>query len=99
MEQEVFDGLGKAAENTREATALTALLVRQRKKNKNVEPTLEALNKLGSRRPERHRFTVGIDRESNKIRVYINNPDAQLPKALHYAADEIHCRTTKERLK
>ncbi len=99
MEQDTLNSLGKAAENAREVTAMTSLLVRQRKKNKNMEPTLEALNKLGSRRPERHRFTVGVDRESHHIRVYVNNTDAQLPKALRHAADEIHCKTTKARLK
>lgn len=99
MEQESTDALTKASENAREVTAMVCLLVRQRKKNRNVEPTLEALNKLGSRRPERYRFTVGIDRESSKIRVYVNSHSPQLPKSLHQAADEIYCKTTKERLK
>lgn len=91
--------LGKAAEQTREIGALLQLLKRQRKKNKPIEATLEALNKLGSRRPPKQRFTIHIDKDQAKIILFTLHEEAALPAVLLHYADEVICKTTKVKLK
>lgn len=91
--------LDKAIEAAKEINSLTQLLLRRRKKNKPVESVLEALNKLGSRRPTKQRFSVHFDNEHTKFIVYALHEETVLPKALQHAADEIICKATKTRLK
>jgi hypothetical protein len=96
--EETFD-LGKATEQTRELTALLSLMKRQRKKSKPIETVLEALNKLGSRRPTKQRFSVHFDRDRSKFIVYTAHEETVLPLVLHHTAEEIYCKPTKEKLK
>jgi hypothetical protein len=87
----------KIVANLQEIGALLSKMHRRRKRGEAVEPILEALNKLGSRRPVRQRFSVHISRETGKFVVSVQSREHQLPKALEHAADEI--RTATEKLK
>jgi len=97
-EKEMNDTV-ELSNNSREITALVQLLGRRRKKNKPLETTLEALNKLGSRRPTKQRFSVHFDKGQLKFIVYMLHEETVLPAALHHAADEIICKPTKIKFK
>ncbi len=67
-----------------EINTLVSVLRRQRKKNKPVEQTVEALNKLGSRRPVKQRFTLSLKEGVLTLRAKTGE---YLPESLQRIAD------------
>lgn len=56
-------------EGLAEINVLCASFKRLRKKNKPVEPVVEALNRLGSRRPTRQRFSLSYNSTDGQLTV------------------------------
>ena len=86
----------KLVTDLNEITSLMNKVRRRRRRGEVVEPILEALNKLGSRRPVKQRFSVHISRETGKF-IVVANSQEHLPRSIAHAADEV--RTSGEKLK
>jgi hypothetical protein len=67
-----------------EINTLVGVLKRRRKKNKPVEQTVEALNKLGSRRPAKQRFVLSLKEGVITLRAKTGE---YLPERLRCIAD------------